>query len=372
MSVKLEISDAIKHLDEKSVDDNLYYYKYKTKYLQKVLHENYDKESVEYISSYSSFKGEVYENLIYELLVRYARDSKEIERFVLKGPHQNESQNIKNGFGIDRKRQIVYKSGYKDISEFDGLFFTKHSIYFVESTVSKATTGLRKRLRKKKSLLEYLFPKLHVRALIIVTEEATGTSSFPDFCTVWVTDAIEVDGILHELLNVDRKLAPFVKVKGKNLIETHTIEHKQFRYFETLKWLLNKSRGAKNGGVDLQFLKSRTVDKYLDIYTKLYMGYITLKEFRSLAPTFGMKIEHERIIVALEKRDEEKYNITYYGKQEGGKLKKIDLSEDGFEITDKEYKGFTTSEIKYLEHILKPSHKLHLKNVAYATKGFAS
>lgn len=372
MSAEIVISDSIKKLDIKSLDDNLLYYKYKTKYLQKVLKSNLDKDSTEYISSYSSFKGEVYENLIYELLLRYAKESKVIKSFVLKGPHQNEVQNVKNGFGIDLKKQIVYKSGYKDISEFDGLFFTENCIYFVESTISKATTGLRKRLRKKRALLELLFPKIEVRALIIVTEEASGTSSFPDFCTIWVTEAIEVDEILHELLNVERKLTPFVKVSGPNLIETHTISHKQFRYFETIKWLLTKSRGAKNGGVDLKFLKSNLVDKYLDIYTKLYLGFITLKEFKELVPTFNLNIEDNQIIVALEKKDENKYNITYYGREVGGKLKKIDITEDGFAITDKEYKGFTTSEIKYLSHILKPTHKLHLKNVQYVTKGFES
>ena len=156
----LKLPQNIKELDLSEIMDNLYFYSYHCKYLKKIQTNNMDKEDPHYISTYSSFIGEVYENIIYELLIKYAIDTKEITKFILKGPHQDKYENLKNGLMIDRNAQIVYKAGYKDVTEFDALFFTKDSVCFVESTIVKTTTSLRKRLKKKKALLEVLFPKV--------------------------------------------------------------------------------------------------------------------------------------------------------------------------------------------------------------------
>ena len=65
----LKLPKNIKELDLSDIMDNLYFYSYHCKYLKKIKTNNKDKEDPHYISTYSSFIGEVYENIIYELLI---------------------------------------------------------------------------------------------------------------------------------------------------------------------------------------------------------------------------------------------------------------------------------------------------------------
>ncbi len=88
------------------------------KNLKELVKNNTSKNDISYITAYSSFKGEIYENIIYELLLEYVLTQDEITKFVLKGPYQaKENHFIKSGLLIDSSSQIVYKSAYKDISE---------------------------------------------------------------------------------------------------------------------------------------------------------------------------------------------------------------------------------------------------------------
>jgi len=157
--LQFTITDKIKKLEIEDIKENLFHYSYDNKSLKALVKNNTSKEDISYISAYSSFKGEIYENIIYELLLQYTLEQEEITRFVLKGPYQDkENLFIKSGLLIDSSSQIVYKSAYKDISEFDALFFTKDSLYFVEMSTSKKTASLNKRLVKKLCTFKDDFP----------------------------------------------------------------------------------------------------------------------------------------------------------------------------------------------------------------------
>ena len=365
---KLLISNDVKTLNINNLDDNIFYYNYNISHLLKLEKNNIDKESIEYIGAYSSFVGEIYENIIYELLIRYAKINQEITRFILKGPHQDNQKNIKNGFLIDRKSQIVYKSGYKDISEFDGLFMTKNAIYFVESTIVKDTIGLRKRLKKKKSLLEILFPTTVVRALVIISDEATGVSAFPSYCTLWITNVLDVTSIFYKLKTLNKKdRKPFVQIKHKKMIEVYELERSNFKYFATMNWILRNIKQHKNIPLNINFLKSVALKKYYDIYSKIFVGYTSLKNFiklygdikdNALQEIIKSTIDQERFYVAIEKTHREKYNILFFAKITNGKLKKIEIINDKISISNKNTKGFTYSEVKYLKFILNANHSL--------------
>ena len=67
-----KITDDIKNLKLDNIVNNLSFYDYHSKYLKKLQKTDIDKDDVHYISTYSSFIGEVYENVIYELLLSYA------------------------------------------------------------------------------------------------------------------------------------------------------------------------------------------------------------------------------------------------------------------------------------------------------------
>ena len=102
------ITEKIKKLDIHDIKENLFHYSYDSKSLKSLVKSNTSKEDISYISAYSSFKGEVYENIVYELLMQYAQEQPEITRFVLKGPYQDkENLYIKSYCNCSRNRELV-------------------------------------------------------------------------------------------------------------------------------------------------------------------------------------------------------------------------------------------------------------------------
>ncbi len=369
----LPISDKIRNLDISDIVDNLFFYKYHSKYLKKLLSTNIEKDDVHYISTYSSFVGEVYENIIYELLLRYAIKNDYITEFVLKGPHQNGYENLKNGMMIDINSQIVYKAGYKDVTEFDALFFTKESVCFVESTIVKTTTSLRKRLKKKKALLEVLFPKLKIEALIILSEGALGVNVFPSYCTVWVTNALNNNEMVNKLIyekTTDDKT--FIKPKAKKLIETKNVKVAMFKYFDTINWILRSARKSKETVLDFKFLSTPRISRYFEIFSKFYIGYISTDTFVHLLKYFNIgtiseeialcDIEDDQVIVTIEKTVDS-FTLVYYLKISGNKLKKLEFKEDILSVSNKDPKGFTAAETKYVKFLFTKGYLLTFDDI---------
>ncbi|MCI0501624.1 MAG: hypothetical protein L0Y61_07740 [Epsilonproteobacteria bacterium] len=333
-----------------------------------------DKESQQFLSAYNGFKGELFENIVYELLLQYAINEEQITQFVLKGPHQNLSnqENQKFGLLMDKSQQIVYKAGYKDVSEYDAMFFTKDSIYYVESTIVQSTIGLRKRLRKKTALLTMLFPKLKVNALIILSDGANGLNKFPDNCTIWVTDNLDGNEILDKLvLGKKYDKQPFIRYQSDKLIEAKDIKVDYFKYFDTLGWILKKAIN-NNKTINQNFFMGKTVSLYMDIYSKVYIGYTSKDTFREIAKDYDISIlnldgiNEPYIYVTLEKLDDGEFEIIYYARFSNTKLKKIELLQSEIKLSDKDPKGFTVAEIKFIKHCLKDSNELlssHITNI---------
>ncbi|RLA74799.1 MAG: hypothetical protein DRG11_03425 [Epsilonproteobacteria bacterium] len=365
---KLKITNDIESLNLAPLGDNIYHYQYKTKSLLSMINKGIDKESSSYIALYNTFVGALYENIIYEHLLIYAKTNDFISKFILKGPHQNDSRNIKNGFLIDTKSQIVFKSGYKDISEFDAMFFSVDSVYFVEMTVVKSTADLRKRLKKKRSLLKLLFPKLDIKCLVVVTKEALATHLFPDFCVVWITDTLDIYPILKNIKNKTYEKKQLQISHNNKMINIYDIDTSNFKYYSTLKWILYKISN-KNIKRQAEFLKSKNIEDYYNIYSKIFIAYIIKEDFEKLYENkksklkdiLNQKFADDKIYVAVEKTYQDDYKIVYYIKLEK-KLKKIEPHINGFKISDKQPKGFTFSEIKFLQHLFNEKNKITIQN----------
>lgn len=363
------ITDKIKQLDIQDIKENLFHYSYDNKSLKSLVKSNISKEDISYISAYSSFKGEVYENIVYELLLQYAQVQDEITRFVLKGPYQDkENLFIKSGLLIDSSSQIVYKSAYKDISEFDALFFTKDCIYFVEMSTSKKTSSLNKRLAKKYALLKMIFPTLNIKALIVVTKGSVGLKNFPSYATIWLTEDLMDEELIEKIIfakKVKNDVQTLKAPQNSKFIEACKVKYKKFQYFPTLEWILNTSRQNPKFTVDLKFFSSPKLGLYFDIYTKLYVGYLSTQEFISLYEDFNLKIKSDRIIVTIEKVNQTQLDIVYYAKETNGKLKRIRLEENNISIKDKELDGFTNAEVRFFMKILEEKHHLTVDNIKH-------
>lgn len=369
----LKLPKNIKELDLSEIMDNLYFYSYHCKYLKKIQTNNMDKEDPHYISTYSSFIGEVYENIIYELLIRYAIETKEITSFILKGPHQDNYENLKNGLMIDRNSQIVYKAGYKDVTEFDALFFTKDSVCFVESTIVKTTTSLRKRLKKKKALLEVLFPKLHITALIILSEGAMGVNVFPKYCKVWVTNSLINETLIHDLIyNNNKQGRKFITYEDKKLNHSSNVHLVTFKYFDTISWILRNTRKDVKNVIDFNFLKTEKIERYFEIFSKFYIGHVDANTFVQLLQFMSIEnisediplnnIQDDQIVVTIEKT-KESYALIYYIKIIGDKLKKLEVNGTTLTVSNKDPKGFTAAETKYIRYIFKKSYKFTFDDI---------
>ena len=365
--MQFTITNKIKQLEIEDIKENLFHYSYDSKSLKALVKNNTSKEDLSYISAYSSFKGEIYENIVYELLLQYALTQDEITRFVLKGPYQDkENLYIKSGLLIDRSSQIVYKSAYKDISEFDALFFTKDSVYFVEMSTSKKTSSLNKRLTKKYALLKMIFPTLTIKALIVVTIGSTGLKNFPPYATIWLTNDLEDEELIEKIIfakKVKNDVQTLKAPKHSKYIEALKVKYTKFQYFPTLEWILNKSRENPKFTVDLKFFSSPKLGLFFDIYTKLYIGFINTQEFLTLYPEFDLKIKSDRIIVTIEKVNQTQLDIVYYAKETNGKLKRVRLEENNISIKDKELDGFTNAEVRFFMKILEDKHHLSVENI---------
>jgi predicted RNA-binding protein len=365
--LQFTINEKIKQLNIEDIKENLFHYSYDSKSLKALVKNNISKEDLSYISAYSSFKGEVYENIVYELLLQYSLTQDEITRFVLKGPYQDkENLYIKSGLLIDRSSQIVYKSAYKDISEFDAMFFTKDSVYFVEMSTSKKTSSLNKRLTKKYALLKMIFPTLIIKALIVVTVGSTGLKNFPEYATIWITNDLEDEELIEKIIfakKVKNDVQTLKAPTNSKYIEAYKVKYKKFQYFPTLEWILNKSRENPKFPVDLKFFSSPKLGLYFDIFTKLYIGFINTDEFLVLYPEFELKIRFDRIIVTIEKVNQTQLDIVYYAKETNGKLKRVRLEENSISIKDKELDGFTNAEVRFFMKILEDKHHLSVENI---------
>jgi len=104
----LKITQSIKNLDDSDIADNIFHYSYNTNHLESLLKQGIDVEDPAYMSSYRSFEGEVFENFIYEKLLRYAQNCDEVDKFILKGFHQDKHKAFANTLSISERKNRLF------------------------------------------------------------------------------------------------------------------------------------------------------------------------------------------------------------------------------------------------------------------------
>lgn len=364
----LDISESIQTLDDTGISDNLLHYEYNVKHLLSLLESGIDKEDPAYLSSYRSFEGEVFENFIYEKLLRYAQKNEAIDKFVLKGYHQNRFKSHPNTLSISEKQQIVYRTKSREISEFDAILITKDKeLYFVEMTLVKSVLKLRKRLRKKKALLEIVFPDYEIKSLIVLNEGATGVKQFPPYCKVWLTKEFNAKDVLEHIVNPHaKKLSPKVVVKSAKMVEAHSLKLHPFRYYNTMTWITKSLRAHNKYIIDMNFLLNFKTQRYHDLYNKFYIGYLTLEDAKQILDLGNTKYDiNQKIIVALEKKYTDEIVLTYYIQTARKNLYLYSFGENN--VMSKEKKdpyGITVTEVYHISKIMDANYLLTLQNIS--------
>lgn len=362
----LKISKSIKTLSRDDIADNLFHYDYNTKHLLSLIRRGVAEDDPSFLSSYRSFEGEVYENFLYEKLLRYAEQNDEIEKFVLKGFHQNKHKAHANTLSISEKEQIVYRTKSREISEFDAMFITKNNeLYFVEMTLVKSVLKLRRRLRKKKALLEIIFPNYEIKALIILNEGAIGTKQFPDYCSVWFTQEFSANEVLEYIRAKDkRELLPKVKIKSSKMIEAHTLKIHPFRYYNTMSWITKTLRSHKKHIIDMSFLMNDKVQRYQDLYNKFYIGYVTIECVRDMLKLKDEYKKDQRVVVAIEKKHSDEIVLTYYIQTTRKNLYLYSFDEEGnLSREKKDPYGITVTEVFHINKQMDEKYLLDMSNL---------
>ena len=369
--MSLCISKSILELDDFDIGDNLYYYKYNVKHLLSLLKNGMDQEDPRFLSSYRSFEGEVFENFIYEKLLRYAEQCDEIEKFILKGYHQDKFRSNANTLSISEKQQIVYRTKSREISEFDAMFITKHNeLYFVEMTLVKSVLKLKKRMRKKKALLETIFPNYKIKALIILNEGASGTKQLPSYAKVWFTKQFNAKEVLEYIRSKKkRKLKPKQVISSKKMIEAESLKPSPFRYYNTMSWITRKLRSSKRHVLDLKFLLNDKIQRYHDLYNKFYIGYLELEDARALLELTEEYPQDQRVIVALEKKHTDEIVLTYYIQRSRKNLYLYSFDDAGKLVKEKKDPyGITVTEVYHINRMMDARYKLALKDISKIRK----
>jgi len=362
----LEISQSIKNLEKEDIADNLLHYVYNTRHLLSLIKKGIDLEDPSYLSSYRSFEGEVYENFVYEKLLRYAEENDYITKFVLKGFHQNKCKAYANTLSISEKEQIVYRTKSREISEFDAMFLTKNNeLYFVEMTLVKSVLKLRRRLRKKKALLEIIFPNYTIKSLIILNEGATGAKQFPSYCKVWYTKEFSAAEVLEYITKLDKqKLLPKDKISSKKMIEAHTLKLHPFRYYNTMSWITKTMRANKKYVIDMNFLMNDKIQRYHDLYNKFYVGFLVVKDMRNL---LNLKedeyTDEQRVVVALEKKHSDEIVVTYYIQTTRKNLHLYSFNDGKLVKEKKDPYGITVTEVFHINKLMNESYLLNMSQV---------
>ncbi len=362
----LEISKSIKNLEKEDIADNILHYDYNTKHLLSLIKKGIDIDEPAYLSSYRSFEGEVYENFIYEKLLRYAEENDYITKFVLKGFHQNKHKAYANTLSISEKEQIVYRTKSREISEFDAMFVTKNNeLYFVEMTLVKSVLKLRRRLRKKKALLEIVFPNYTIKSLIILNEGATGAKQFPSYCKVWFTKEFSAAEVLEYITKLNKqKLLPKDKINSKKMIEAHTLKLHPFRYYNTMSWITKTIRANEKYIIDMNFLMNDKVQRYHDLYNKFYVGFIAVKDMKNLLKLKeGEYDDSHRVVIALEKKHSDEIVVTYYIQTTRKNLHLYSFNDGKLVKEKKDPYGITVTEVFHINKLMDESYLLNMSNI---------
>ncbi len=351
----------------RDISDNLFYYKYSIKHLIKIENKGVDKESPEFLSAYRSFEGAVYENFLYEKLLIYAKQNPQLGNFILKGPHAQKKKSLSNSLHVDKNGQIIYKTRAIEIGEFDALFFNDKEVTFVEMTLIKSVKNLKRRLRKKKALLETLFPNHEIKALIILIKGTVGSKKLPDYCTVWLTKPFSAENIYNTLKSNSKKgRKPFVKQSAPNLVSDDKLEIFPFRYYNSLTWMLHKLRSKPDNILNMKFLKTTICTRYMDLFTKVYLGYMDKKDFESIYP--NIPDVTEKVIVSIEKEHTDRLLLTYFMQYSRKKLLNVVIKNQKATIVKKDSYGISVTEVFHILRMVTKEHKITIDEIKTTEK----
>ena len=114
----------------------------------------------------------------------------------------------------------------------------------------------------------------------------------------------------------------------------------------------------------MSFLMNKKIQRYHDLYNKLYIGFLDIKDARELLNLEGEYKETQRVMVALEKKHSDEIILTYYIQLARKKLFLYSFNDKNQVIKEKKDPyGITVTEVFHIDKMMNESYKLHLGNI---------
>lgn len=303
----------------------------------------------------SNLLGEMYEYTVYERLLKWALDTKEVSEFILKGPHIQRRRPVINGLRYDPNLEIYYNSGGETIAEFDALFKTGNKRYFVETTNIENRAALKKLksgIIRKRNLLRYMFPDDDIQCWVITSY--SGNPDFREFHDVEVFKTPKYDLNIDSIVARCESLIPLPPIDAK-FKTLYALNYRTFDYFAILRQIHAQVISAQPKIIK-DTLKV-AIKPYAGLIERFFLGKISGKAFLDSARTRERELSGNLIIdqayPTLTIGEDLSFGQKIYLKTMNGKLFEIeDLKHMKAKVVPLRKRAIR--DIRYLDSIIKP------------------
>lgn len=245
-------------------------YRHDYAHLDRFLKESQQSCSIE---RFSSLKGEIFENNIYETIKDWASKDKKVKWFVLKGNHVLEKFS-RNGLSFNNRKQIIYNVDGLEFAEFDTLFARENYIYFVEMTNSvkgNIARRYKKRILQKTKLLKRIFPEFTPICIVVLNASMKDQSPWLENTMFWYVNDLYIE--YDDLVKMQNKSIKTKADFNKNLTAK---KFPTFDYYKSTKQVTYQLYNKKNSPQDF----SEFMQPYFGLHSKFYMGTINFETLK--------------------------------------------------------------------------------------------
>ena len=121
----------------------------------------------------------------------------------------------------------------------------------------------------------------------------------------------------------------------------------------------------------MHFLMSEKVQRYLDLYNKFYVGYITAGEIKKELNLDDKYSDDQRVVIAIEKKYTDEIVVTYYIQLTRKNLYLFSYDDGKITKEKKDPYGITVTEVYHINKMMDENYKLtsaHIKTISNLLK----
>lgn len=318
----IEFADLCSHHGQEHANIVRYPYRMLKPYLRT------PKNSIRYKHSRANLLGEMYENLIYERLLAWARSENRVSEFILKGPYVNCEQKVGDGLVYNSRNQIFYMSSGETIAEFDALLTLDGCRYLIEITDTENKPLIRELAYdslRKYNLMKILFPGERLGCWIITTyQKRIDLGGLPNV-TISRTPKYNLDpDILPTVGKTDAFSTPVLS-KFKTV---YHLKHHSFNYLAAMHFIHNEILSVPPTAARGRLLE--LITPYAGLIERVFLGKLSAPDFICLLHEHGQKsllnnIDIENVLLAFKIKDSPLVTVVAYVVSRQNSFYEVDL-----------------------------------------------